>query len=110
MNELKIKDIEYAKDGKEAFHMLKESLKKERPYDCCIIDYGMPILNGIEVIKWYKEKCKPLGVTPSPMILYSAYVEQYFAKYDLKALNVAFLSKPIGFNDLKRVLSQICKL
>jgi CheY-like chemotaxis protein len=53
MNELKIKNLEYANDGKEASQMLKETLKKETRFDCCIIDYGMPIINGIKVIKQY---------------------------------------------------------
>ena len=53
MSELKIKNVEYANDGEEASQMLKETLKKETHFDCCIIDYGMPIINGIKVIKQY---------------------------------------------------------
>jgi CheY-like chemotaxis protein len=52
-NELKIENVKYANDGQETYQMLQEALKKETPFDCCILDYSMPIINGIEVIKWY---------------------------------------------------------
>ena len=53
MSELKIKNVEYADDGQEAQQMLSEALKKEMQFDCCILDYNMPFINGIKVIKWY---------------------------------------------------------
>ena len=53
MNELKIKNLEYANNGQEASQMLKETLKKEKRFDCCILDYSMPIINGIKVIEQY---------------------------------------------------------
>ena len=52
-NELKITNVVFAKDGQEACQILKETFKKEVHFDCCIIDYSMPFINGINVIKWY---------------------------------------------------------
>jgi len=52
-SELSIKSIEYANDGQEAYQMLKDAVEKETPFDCCILDYSMPIINGIKVIEQY---------------------------------------------------------
>ena len=82
-NELDICDIEYARDGSEAHKILKESFEKQSHFDFILLDFSMPIIDGITVIKWYQDKCEQKGICPAPIILMSAFTEEYFQKFNL---------------------------
>jgi CheY-like chemotaxis protein len=50
-NELNVADVEYARDGQEAHKILKNKLDQEsRQFDWVILDYSMPIIDGITVV------------------------------------------------------------
>jgi CheY-like chemotaxis protein len=52
-DEFKIKNTEFARDGQEARKILKENLVKNKRFDWIILDYSMPIMDGVKVIMWY---------------------------------------------------------
>jgi CheY-like chemotaxis protein len=56
-NFLNVEDITWAHNGEQALHYLEETLDNEQPFDLVIMDFGLPILNGCQVIKDYTEKC-----------------------------------------------------
>jgi CheY-like chemotaxis protein len=101
-NELKIENVDFARDGQETHKILYQNLKEKQAYDWIILDYSMPIIDGITVITWYLSKCKRNKIKPSPIILISAYTREYFDEnYDLASLKVNFMSKPINSGDLR---------
>jgi CheY-like chemotaxis protein len=48
-----IQDITWAANGEQARHYLEKTLQNKEPFDLVIMDFGLPILNGSQVIKDY---------------------------------------------------------
>ena len=82
-----------------------ELIEKNEEYDIVIIDYTMPHVNGLQVIKNIRENDKHSHV---PIIfLYSSYEDETIYA-ECKALHVkGILQKPIRMNQLYRVVSQL---
>jgi CheY-like chemotaxis protein len=59
----KDENITFANDGQEAYSMLKEGFNKlEYPFDLIIMDQGLPIMDGLTVLGWFKDKCTAKSV------------------------------------------------
>ena len=64
-NFFKLKDVTWAQNGEQARQYLDGTLEGKTPYDLVIMDFGLPMLNGSQVIKGYQEKCYKKGKQPS---------------------------------------------
>ena len=73
INEFSINNIQFAIHGKEAQHILEESLNNKNPFDWIIVDYDIQFLNGLQIMTWYRQKCLQLGLAPTTTCLLSAY-------------------------------------
>jgi len=92
-----------AANGFEALAMLDN----EKCYDVIILDYNMPVMNGIEVIRLIREKCK-LNSDKQPVIfLHSSSDDDQIYK-EGRSLGVQqTLVKPVKMTQLFEALSKI---
>mmetsp|Transcript_3126 Transcript_3126/g.7827 ORF Transcript_3126/g.7827 Transcript_3126/m.7827 type:complete len:910 (+) Transcript_3126:253-2982(+) len=96
-------------DGKEAVDLVKESMEKEEPYDCILMDYEMPVMNGPEATKKIREMgCNSYiaGVTGNVMsedvdLFRSCGADWVLAKpFRLEELEEQLIEHGIGGQDL----------
>ena len=72
----------------------------EKP-DLIIMDIGMPNMNGIEALACLRES----AVTKStPIVVYTAWVGENYRDTALKSGAHEFITKPISFGELQKVL------
>jgi len=93
-------DIDWAKDGKEG---LDKILKNK--YDLIIVDIGLPILNGIEVLKNLK-----LNKNITPVIIFSVRSELNLIKEALSIGIIGYLIKPFEEEELISKIKNVLKL
>ncbi len=92
-------DVVNAKDGKEAVKMIK----KEKP-DIAIIDYMMPALDGISVIRKVREDSELKNI---PMILLTAKSQQENVLLGLKSGARDYITKPFDVDELSQRIAGI---
>ena len=80
-----------------------EALKtaKQTDYDVIISDIGMPVLNGYELLKAYREWEKDHHSSPTPAIALTAYASEEDARKALEAGFQVHMSKPMNFKTLQ---------
>ncbi|MDO7173265.1 PAS domain S-box protein [Mariniflexile sp. AS56] len=84
-----------------------ESLEKENPFDLAIIDYHMPYLNGLDLIRHLREKME-LTSKSLPIILLHSSGEDKKIQQQCKELDVQFnVVKPIQMNNLFELIANI---
>lgn len=86
--------------GKEAIIRTKFSLEQNEPYSAFIIDWLMPDMNGIELVRRIR---KVIGDT-TPVIILTAYDWTDIEKEAKEAGVTAFCSKPLFLSELKSLL------
>ncbi|KAJ9648252.1 Histidine kinase osmosensor [Coniosporium tulheliwenetii] len=94
-----IYDVTIAKDGQEAFDMVKESMAAHHPYNLIFMDVQMPNLNGIQSTKLIRQS----GYT-APIVALTAFAEESNVRECLDSGMDFFLAKPIKRPALKHVL------
>ncbi|MDE7161378.1 MAG: response regulator [Anaeroplasmataceae bacterium] len=87
--------------GKEAIIRTKFSLEQNEPYSAYIIDWLMPDMNGIELVRRIR---KVIGDT-TPVIIITAYDWSDIEKEAKEAGVTAFCSKPLFLSELRSVLA-----
>lgn len=101
LDDLKIKST-WILSGKEAVHCILEAHKKSADYSALILDWMMPDLDGLNLVKEIREN---LGVD-APIIIISAYdysdVEEDYRKSGADA----FISKPLFKSKIVHALLQ----
>ncbi len=87
--------------GKEAIIRTKFALEQNEPYSAYIIDWLMPDMNGIELVRRIR---KVIGDT-TPVIILTAYDWSDIEKEAKEAGVTAFCSKPLFLSELRSVLA-----
>lgn len=88
-----------------------EGLKQlmEERYDLAIIDYQMPLLNGLEVIEKIRRKLS-LSDAELPILLLHSSMENHLIRPACQQFNINFEDmKPLTLTRLQEVLSQVPK-
>ena len=49
-------EVDTAQDGEQALNMIVESEKKELPYDLVLMDWKMPVMDGVETVQHLQEE------------------------------------------------------
>ena len=86
-------NITTASDGGEAISLI------DNFYDVIILDLNLPIYNGFEIAKAFRQKHKD-----SLIFMLSSYQDIQNLRTAMKVGAIDFLAKPIGFEELKTVL------
>ena len=74
-------------------------------YDCAVIDYEMPELNGLELIKLIRSDAR---LSETPTVLLTSYAETDIINRALEAGFDAFKLKGDAIQDLNGVISEAC--
>lgn len=102
---LQLKNIEtiVAKNGLEAL----QNLYSGETYDVILVDYFMPIMNGIETIRKIRENFYPGSEDQVIIVLYSSHEDELIERaYDELGINNR-LMKPVKMKELYRVFDQL---
>lgn len=96
-------DVTVAKDGQEAFDMVKQNMEKEEHFNLIFMDVQMPNLDGIQSTRLIRE----MGYS-APIVALTAFAEESNVKECMDSGMDYFLPKPIRRPALKQVLKRYC--
>ena len=97
-------EIQVARNGKEAIHLLLESQTNNQIPDLILLDINLPLLNGHEVLKKIKESEKTKHI-PVVMLTTSSSITDInstFANYAN-----SYISKPSDINDFFQTINSL---
>ena len=95
-------NVRSARTGAEALEMLVEAAYLQAPFELVLVDWRMPRMDGVEVIRHIRQNNN--SITPPHIIMTSAYDRQECLRH-VQGLNVFdVLTKPILPDKLKEVL------
>ena len=92
-----------AKDGQEAFELVKESMQQSRLFNLIFMDVQMPNLDGLQSTRLIRE----MGYS-APIVALTAFAEESNVKECMDSGMDFFLPKPIRRPALKQVLKRYC--
>lgn len=98
-----IYDVTVAKDGQEAFELVKESMEQRQYFNLIFMDVQMPNLDGIQSTRLIRE----MGYS-APIVALTAFAEESNVKECMDSGMDFFLPKPIRRPALKQVLKRYC--
>lgn len=90
-------DVDIVASGEDALKNVEENV----PYDLILMDWNLPGMNGVETTKKLKE-LHPASV--QPVIMVSAYDEEYYKEEAERQGITTFLHKPINPSELYNVI------
>ncbi|KAG8533786.1 uncharacterized protein KY384_001527 [Bacidia gigantensis] len=98
-----IYDIKVAKDGQEAYDLVKAGMEKREFFDLIFMDVQMPNLDGIQSTRLIRQ----MGYS-APIVALTAFSEESNQKECIDSGMDYFLPKPIRRPALKQVLKRYC--
>ena len=96
-------DVTVAKDGQEAFELVKESMQQSKLFNLIFMDVQMPNLDGLQSTRLIRE----MGYS-APIVALTAFAEESNVKECMDSGMDFFLPKPIRRPALKQVLKRYC--
>jgi osomolarity two-component system sensor histidine kinase SLN1 len=100
-----IYDVTIAKDGQEAYDVVKASMEKNEAFDVIFMDVQMPNVDGLQSTRLIRS----MGYT-SPIVALTAFSEESNVKECMDSGMNEFLSKPIRRPALKQVLQRFATI
>lgn len=98
-------DVTIAKDGQEAYDLVKATMEKNEAFDVIFMDVQMPNLDGLQSTRLIRE----MGYT-SPIVALTAFSEESNVKECIDSGMDEFLAKPIRRPALKQVLKKFATI
>ncbi|KAF4124249.1 osomolarity two-component system, sensor histidine kinase SLN1 [Geosmithia morbida] len=100
-----ISDVTIAKDGQEAYELVKSTMESNDPFDVIFMDVQMPNVDGLQSTRLIRG----MGFT-SPIVALTAFSEESNVRECINSGMNEFLSKPIRRPALKQVLQQFATI
>ncbi|OAA55187.1 ATPase-like, ATP-binding domain protein [Cordyceps fumosorosea ARSEF 2679] len=101
----KVLDVTIAKDGREAYELVKENMERNRKFDLIFMDVQMPNLDGIQSTRLIRQ----MGYA-APIVALTAFSEESNRKECMESGMDEFLAKPIRRSALKSVLTKFATI
>jgi osomolarity two-component system, sensor histidine kinase SLN1 len=98
-------DVTIAKDGQEAYDLVKANLEKDLRFDLIFMDVQMPNVDGLQSTRLIRK----IGYS-APIVALTAFSEESNVKECMDSGMDEFLSKPIRRPALKRVLKKFATI
>lgn len=98
-------DVTIAKDGQEAYDLVKANMQNDQRFDVIFMDIQMPNLDGLQSTKLIRE----MGYS-APIVALTAFAEESNVKECMDSGMNEFLSKPIRRPALKQVLMKFATI
>lgn len=96
-----------AQNGQQAVDTFKNS--DDQHFDFVLIDIGMPVLNGVEATKLIREHEREQNLILTHIIALTAWTETKTQEEAIAAGMDVFLSKPVKFPTLRKMLDNLSK-
>ncbi|CAK7243571.1 MAG: Histidine kinase osmosensor [Sporothrix thermara] len=100
-----IYDVAIAKDGQEAYDLVKANMEKNQRFDVIFMDIQMPNLDGLQSTRLIRK----MGYS-APIVALTAFSEESNVKECMESGMDEFLSKPIRRPALKQVLQKFATI
>ncbi|KIH93127.1 osomolarity two-component system, sensor histidine kinase SLN1 [Sporothrix brasiliensis 5110] len=100
-----IYDVTIAKDGQEAYDLVKANMEKNQRFDVIFMDVQMPNLDGLQSTRLIRK----MGYS-APIVALTAFSEESNVKECMESGMDEFLSKPIRRPALKQVLQKFATI
>ncbi|KAI1284047.1 osmosensing histidine protein kinase SLN1 [Xylaria sp. FL0933] len=98
-------DVTIAKDGQEAYDLVKANMEKHTDFDLIFMDIQMPNVDGLQSTRLIREA----GYS-APIVALTAFSDESNVKNCIESGMNEFLSKPIRRPALKRVLKKFATI
>lgn len=98
-------DVTIAKDGQEAYDLVKDNMEKNQRFDVIFMDIQMPNLDGLQSTRLIRK----MGYS-APIVALTAFSEESNVKECMESGMNEFLSKPIRRPALKQVLAKFATI
>jgi osomolarity two-component system sensor histidine kinase SLN1 len=100
-----IYDVTIAKDGQEAYDLVKATMENNQRFDVIFMDIQMPNLDGLQSTRLIRK----MGYS-APIVALTAFSEESNVKECMESGMDEFLSKPIRRPALKQVLKKFATI
>ncbi|OAA68161.1 osmolarity two-component system protein sln1 [Niveomyces insectorum RCEF 264] len=100
-----IYDVTIAKDGQEAYDLVKANMEKNQMFDVIFMDVQMPNLDGLQSTRLIRK----MGYS-APIVALTAFSEESNVRECMESGMDEFLSKPIRRPALKQVLQKFATI
>ncbi|SPQ22281.1 8d922934-adc4-4fb7-8493-68ed55f2c544 [Thermothielavioides terrestris] len=100
-----IYDVTVAKDGQEAYDLVKANMENNQHFDLIFMDIQMPNLDGLQSTRLIRK----MGYS-APIVALTAFSEESNVKECIASGMNEFLSKPIRRRALKQVLEKFAAI
>ncbi|TWU73118.1 Histidine kinase [Metarhizium rileyi] len=101
----KVNNVTIAKDGQEAYELVKANMEENQQFDLIFMDIQMPNLDGLQSTRLIRE----MGYV-APIVALTAFSEESNVKECMESGMDEFLSKPIRRPALKKVLTKFATI
>lgn len=98
-------DVTIAKDGQEAYELVKANMDRDQQFDVIFMDVQMPNLDGLQSTRLIRK----MGYA-APIVALTAFSEESNVKECMESGMDEFLSKPIRRPALKKVLTKFATI
>lgn len=98
-------DVTIAKDGQEAYDLVKANMEKNQHFDVIFMDIQMPNLDGLQSTRLIRK----MGYS-APIVALTAFSEESNVRECMESGMNEFLSKPIRRPALKQVLAKFATI
>jgi osomolarity two-component system sensor histidine kinase SLN1 len=98
-------DVTIAKDGQEAYDLVKANMERNQHFDVIFMDIQMPNLDGLQSTRLIRK----MGYS-APIVALTAFSEESNVKECMESGMNEFLSKPIRRPALKQVLRKFATI
>ncbi|KAL3954106.1 hypothetical protein ACCO45_012062 [Purpureocillium lilacinum] len=98
-------DVTIAKDGQEAYELVKANMEKNQHFDVIFMDIQMPNLDGLQSTRLIRK----MGYL-APIVALTAFSEESNVKECMESGMDEFLAKPIRRPALKKVLTKFATI
>ena len=99
-------EVDTAQDGQQALNMIVESEKKQLPYDLVLMDWKMPVMDGVETVQHLRDE--HLKKIPS-IIMVTAYGrEEALGSAEQRGVQLGtVLTKPVNPSTLLEAIGEV---
>ena len=101
----KVYDVTIAKDGQEAYDLVKMNMEDNQRFDVIFMDIQMPNLDGLQTTRLIRQ----MGYS-APIVALTAFSEESNVRECLESGMNEFLSKPIRRRALREVLQKFATI
>jgi signal transduction histidine kinase/DNA-binding response OmpR family regulator len=99
-------EVDAAWDGKQALQMIAESEKKALPYDLVLMDWKMPVMDGVETVRQLQEQ--PLQHVPAVIMVTAYGREEALGSAEERGVALhSVLTKPVTPSTLLEAIGEV---